>query len=518
MLAVAVGAVVFSLLSVRASSSFSSNIIANARRTIFSKVNGLSFEQFSQIGTGSLITRITEDVSWVEEVLTQAPYMFVAAPITFIGGIILSFRGDWLIPLIILGVSAVVLFVSVIVTTRLGKYWELGDKLSDEQNRAMRERLSGIRVVRAFDKEAYEHKRVATATTRMNNCFVHNNIISGLISPLVSLALNLTTVVVIYIGAIRLQNSDTLRAGDIVATIQYIALIVNAVLILSWGISMIPEAKVSLDRIGNILDFENPHEESIANDGKRQLDGSIQFDHVDFAYENAQANALTDISFDIQSGDIVGIIGGTGSGKSTLVKLIMDFYATTGGTRIFDGINYNELAPSQVRDNVSIALQKATIFEGTIAENIKLGNAEATDEQIKKVLEVSQMADFVSSQAEGINYKLTQAGNNISGGQKQRINIARAIIKNASVYIFDDSFSALDFLTESNLRKALNKYLDGKTQIVITQRAATAMRCDKVYVLDRGKVVGFGTHEQLLKDCPTYREIYQSQLGGGINE
>ncbi len=515
MLAVAICAVVFSLLSVRTSTSFSANIIADTRRTIFNKVNSLSFEQFSKIGTGSLITRITDDVSWVEDVLSQAPYMFVAAPITFVGGIALSFRGDWLIPLIMLGVSVVVLSFSIIVTMKLDKYWELGDQLSDEQNRAMRERLSGIRVVRAFDKESYEHQRVAKATTKMNNCFVHNNIISGIISPIVSLALNITTVVIIYIGAIRLQNSDTLLAGDIIATIQYIALIVNAVLILSWGVSMIPPVKVSLGRISEILDLENTHEEAVKNTEKQKLQGTIRFENVNFAYENAQANALTDISLDIHNGDIIGIIGGTGSGKSTLIKLIMDFYAATDGKRFFDGVDYDRLAPSQVRDNISIALQKATIFEGTIAENIRMGNANATDEQVQKVLEVSQMAEFVALQDEKTNYKLTQAGNNISGGQKQRINIARAIVKDASVYIFDDSFSALDFLTESNLRKALNKYLDGKTQIVVTQRAATAMRCDKVYVLDGGHIVGFGTHEELIQTCPTYKEIYQSQLGGG---
>ena len=406
------------------------------------------------------------------------------------------------------------LLITSAICGTLEKHWQRGDEYTDVQNRVIRERLSGIRVVRAFDKEAHEHKRAVKATSEMCNSFVKANTVSGIVSPIASLFLNGATVAIIYVGAVRLQAVQTLKAGNILATIQYIALIANAVLMLSWTISFIPHIKVSLKRISAILDSPTCQESSSGE----ELTGDVKFCNVDFAYSNASNNALSNISVDINNGDIVGIIGGTGSGKSTLVKLLLDFYSVSGGQRLLGGKDYADMSPATVRDNVAVALQKSMIFEGTVRENVKMGNRDATDEQVNQVLEIAQMTEFIQSREEGLDYKLTQAGNNISGGQKQRINIARTILKPASVYIFDDSFSALDYLTEANLRKKLNKYLQGKTQIIITQRAATAMRCDKVYVLDCGKVVGEGTHKELLLTCKTYKEIYDSQMGGDTVE
>lgn len=515
MVALAIGALTFALVTNAISSKFSSRLAVDIRKVVFNKVNSLSFEQFSELGTGSLITRTTDDVSWIEDTIAQLPYVLISAPIMFVGGVALSFKGDWVLPLILLGVSIVVLVVATLITTSLDKYWQRGEEFTDVQNRVVRERLSGIRVVRAFDKEEYEHNRAKVATSEMCNSFVTANTVSGLISPIASLLLNIATVAIIYVGAIRLQKIETLKAGDILATIQYIALIANAVMILSWTISFIPRIRVSLKRVGAILDMRNPREELSTGE---QLCGDVKFDNVSFAYGNSSTNAIEGVSIDIHQGEIVGVIGGTGSGKTTLVKLLMDLYQCKDGIRAFGGKDYGTLTPATIRDNVAIALQKSMIFEGTIADNVKMGNKDATDEEVHEVLQIAQMKEFVDGKEEGINYKLTQAGNNVSGGQKQRINIARTILKPASVYIFDDSFSALDYLTEAKLRKALNKYLDGKTQIIITQRAATAMRCDKVYVLDNGRVVGVGTHKQLLDSCATYKEIYQSQMGGGINE
>lgn len=515
MIALAIGALTFALIINAISSKFSARLAVDIRKEVFNKVNSLSFEQFSELGTGSLITRTIDDVSWIEDTIAQLPYVLISAPIMFIGGVLLSFKGDWVLPLILLGVSLVVLVVATLITTSLDKHWQRGEEYTDVQNRVVRERLSGIRVVRAFDKEQYEHNRAKVATSEMCNSFVTANTVSGLISPIASLLLNAATVAIIYVGAIRLQKVETLKAGDILATIQYIALIANAVMILSWTISFIPRIRVSLKRVGAILDMQNPREELSTGE---QLCGDIKFDNVSFAYGNSSTNSIDGVSIDIRQGEIVGVIGGTGSGKTTLIKLLMDFYPCADGTRSFGGKDYETLTPATIRDNVAIALQKSMIFEGTIADNVKMGNRDATDEQVNEVLQIAQMNDFVDSKEEGVNYKLTQAGNNVSGGQKQRINIARTILKPASVYIFDDSFSALDYLTEAKLRKALNKYLDGKTQIIITQRAATAMRCDKVYVLDNGRIVGVGTHKQLLESCATYKEIYQSQMGGDINE
>ena len=515
MVALAIGALICAIVTSRISSNFSASVAVDIRKQVFNKVNALSFEQFSELGTGSLITRTTDDVGWIEETVSQLPYVLIATPIMFIGGVVLSFRGDFVLPLILLGVSVVVLVISTLITGTLEKHWQRGEEYTDVQNRVVRERLSGIRVVRAFDKEEYEHQRASRATSEMCNSFVTANTVSGLVSPIASLLLNIATVAIICVGAVRLQRVSTLKAGDILATIQYIALIANAVLILSWTISFIPHIKVSLKRIGAILELQNAREDVSLG---VNLDGDVSFDKVSFAYGNAKVNSLTDVSIDVKQGEIVGIIGGTGSGKTTLVKLLMDFYPVSSGERVFGGKNYDELTPATVRDNTAIALQKSMIFEGTIADNVRMGNKNATDEEVRKALEIAQILDFVDSKEEGLNYKLTQSGNNISGGQKQRINIARTILKPASVYIFDDSFSALDYLTEANLRKALNQYLKNKTQIIVTQRAATAMRCDKVYVMDNGKVVGVGTHKQLLNSCPTYKGIYLSQMGGDINE
>ncbi len=513
-LALAVGAFACALITNRVSSNFSSKIAVNMRKDVFNKVNELTFEQFAEIGTGSLLTRTTDDIGWMEETISQVPYVLISCPILFIGGIVMSFKGDWVLPLILLGVSVVVLLITSAICGTLEKHWQRGDDYTDVQNRVIRERLSGIRVVRAFDKEAHEHKRAVKATSEMCNSFVKANTVSGIVSPIASLFLNGATVAIIYVGAVRLQAVQTLKAGNILATIQYIALIANAVLMLSWTISFIPHIKVSLKRISAILDSPTCQESSSGE----ELTGDVKFCNVDFAYSNASNNALSNISVDINNGDIVGIIGGTGSGKSTLVKLLLDFYSVSGGQRLLGGKDYADMSPATVRDNVAVALQKSMIFEGTVRENVKMGNRDATDEQVNQVLEIAQMTEFIQSREEGLDYKLTQAGNNISGGQKQRINIARTILKPASVYIFDDSFSALDYLTEANLRKKLNKYLQGKTQIIITQRAATAMRCDKVYVLDCGKVVGEGTHKELLLTCKTYKEIYDSQMGGDTVE
>ncbi|MCM1533311.1 MAG: ABC transporter ATP-binding protein/permease [Corallococcus sp.] len=515
MIALAATALICALTTNRVSSNFSSKIAVSMRKEVFNKVNTLTFEQFSAIGTGSLITRTTEDIGWMEDTISQIPYVMITCPIMFIGGIALSFKGDWVLPLILLGVSLIVLLITTLITSSLEKYWQRGDELTDVQNRMVRERLSGIRVVRAFDKDAHEHKRTARATSEMCNSFVRANTVSGLVSPIASLFLNVTTAAVIYVGAIRLQNVETLRAGDILATIQYIALIANAVLTLSWTISFVPHIKVSMRRIFAVLDTNNDETDVGAAE---TLDGDVVFDKVCFAYPDSQNNVLKDVSLDITSGEIVGIIGGTGSGKSTLIKLILDFYSTNGGTRRLGGRDYSELAPSTVRDNVSIALQKSMIFEGTIADNVRMGNKDASNEQVYEALRIAQMEEFVNSKEEKLEFKLAQSGSNISGGQKQRINIARAVLKSANLYIFDDSFSALDYLTEANLRRELNKYLKNKTQIIVTQRAATAMRCDKVYVMDNGEIVGCGPHKQLLESCSTYREIYDSQMGGNGNE
>lgn len=489
-------------------------VICNMRNDVFNKVNSLSFEQFSEIGTGSLITRVTDDIGWLEEVISFLPYVFIMVPVLFLGGVILTAIGDWVLALILLAVSPIILILMALITKGMAKRWDRAQEYSDIQNKIIRERLSGIRVIRAFNKDSFEHQRAKEATKVMSKNFVKNNTISGLINPLTVFLLNLVTVAIIYVGAIRLQNDPMLEGGNILGAIQYIALIGNAIFLLAWTVAFMPHVKVSMRRVSEVMDLEIAEEQKSSGE---KLSGSLEFNNVNFAYPKAQKNALENINFKVAEGEIVGIIGGTGSGKTTLTKLIMNFYSDVEGECLVGGKNYNDFAPATIRDNIAIALQKSMIFEGTVLENIKMGNKDATLEEVNKVVEIAQLEDFLKDHEEGLEYKLNQSGSNLSGGQKQRINIARAILKPANIYIFDDSFSALDFLTEKNLRLALNKHLEGKTQLIITQRAATAMRCDKVFVMDRGEIVGFGTHKELLKSCGVYKEIYDSQLGGDKN-
>ncbi len=478
---------------------------------VFRKINSLTFEEYSSIGTSSLLTRSTEDVFAMTDASNMFTYLLATMPILFIGGTVLAFMSDWLLALVLVAMTPLVLLIVWLVTRKMGKLWEQSDLFIDMQNKVVRERLSGIRVIRAFDKEGHEHGRVAYATEEMAKNIIRANVLSGIINPLSILLLNLATVAMLYIGSLRLQVEPLLKAGDIIATIQYVALIMNGLLILSWTIAWFPHLKVSARRVGEVLSLKGLS--ATAASGER-LSGDIRFSGVSFCYPGAETPAVRDLDIDIRDGEIVAIIGGTGSGKTTVVKLLMNFYEATQGSISLGGKPYAALTRETVRDNVSIALQKSMIFEGTIAENIRMGDKDASDARIREVAGIAQILDFVEQQEGAFAYRLSQSGANISGGQKQRIHIARALCKPASVYVFDDSFSALDFLTESRLRKELNRYLDGKTQVVITQRAATAMRCDRVYVMDKGQIVGCGTHDELMASCAIYQEIYASQLGG----
>ncbi|HBJ18189.1 MAG TPA: multidrug ABC transporter ATP-binding protein, partial [Clostridiales bacterium] len=339
---------------------------------------------------------------------------------------------------------------------------------------------------------------------------IRANVRGGYLDDAVTLILNLATVLILIVGARRMETSSVLRAGDVIAVIQYVALIMNAVLMLSWTIAWLPHLRVSVRRIGEVLDL--PSEESAASE-HATLSGDLVLSDVTFSYPGGEAPVLSDISFSVPRGEVVALIGGTGSGKSTLVKLLLDFYTPEEGSITFGGTDYRTLPRAAVRNNFSVALQKSMIFEGSVRDNVRMGNEKADDEEILRALDIAEMSPFLAMHEEGLDYRLAGAGTNISGGQKQRINIARALTKPAEVYIFDDSFSALDYLTESRLRQKLNRALEGKTQIVVTQRAATAMRCDRIFVLDGGRLVGAGRHEELLDSCTVYREIYDSQLG-----
>ena len=510
MLALAVGMLVSGLFSTKLNSKIASGFTADLQRGVFNKINSLTFEEFETIGTSSLLTRSTDDIFSLQEAATAIVYAIVTVPVLFFGGTVLAFLSDWLLALVLLILAPLVLLIVWFVTRNIGSLWLNADKYIDLQNKIVRERLGGIRVIRSFDKENFEHERAADATREMAKNIIRSNVLTGMINPLSLLLLNLSTVAMLYIGAVRLQTEPMLRAGDVIATIQYVALIMNGLLVLSWTIAFMPHIKVCVKRISEVLSLSGVEAGAAEN---LRLDGEIEFKDVSFRYENADAPALSHINLRIQNGQVAAVIGGTGSGKSTLAKLLLRFHEPTGGKILLGGRDCAGLARETVRDNISIALQKPGIFQGTIAENLRMGSPEATAEEMERACEIAQILDFVRGNEKGFDYELTQAGANISGGQKQRVSIARTILKDACAYVFDDSFSALDYLTESKLRRALNARLRGKTQLIITQRAATAMRCDVIYVLDRGQLVGSGTHAELMETCAIYREIYVSQLG-----
>ena len=510
MLAIAVVSFILALFGKKLNAVVSNSLAMDMRNDVFEKINSLTFEEFSSIGTSSLLTRANEDVFNLQDVANSFVYAVINIPVMLFGGVILSLLKDFTLALVLLSVIPIVAFIVFFLVRKMGTLWETSDKYCDKQNKLVRERLSGIRVIRAFDKEKYEHGRISEATDVMADNMIKANVLSSFISPISMLLLNFVTVAVLYVGAIRMQNPAILKAGDVIAIIQYVGIASNGLLAAVWTFAWLPHLKVSAKRVNEVLSLKGVPESE--NEGKR-ISGDIEIEGVSFTYPNAKLPALTGVNMSIKEGETVAIIGGTGSGKTTLIKLLTGFYEPTTGAIRFGGYNYSTLTPEDIRSNISVALQKSMIFEGTIKDNVTMSVTNASDEEVFHALKTARMADFVNSHKEGLYYGLSQSGANLSGGQKQRINIARTIFKKSSVYIFDDSFSALDFLTESKLRRAMGVELKGKTQIIITQRISTAIRSDKIFVMADGKVVGEGKHEELINTCDIYKEIYASQMG-----
>lgn len=511
MLAVSAVALIAAIISGRLNASLSNSVARDLRNDLFGKVNALTFEEFSSIGTSSLLTRATEDVFQLQEaggIVTSA----ISVPLLLLGGIVASFTADVTLAVILLCVVPIVCVIVFMLVRKMGKLWENADKYCDIQNHIVRERLYGIRVIRAFEKEDYEHARLTDATDKMAYNLVKSNLFSGLITPICSCLLSLAAVALTVVGYIRATAPETIvGAGDVFAVVQYVALISSALMTTFWTLAWLPHLKVCAKRVGEVLNLKGIEK---SDEPPKKLSGDLSLKDVSFRYPGAREYSLKNINMTFPEGKTIAVIGGTGSGKSTLIKFLLDFYPVTDGDISFGNENYSSLGGSDVRANVACAMQKSMIFEGTIRDNVKIAREDATDEEVLSAIEDAQLLDFVKSQKDGLDYFLSQSGANLSGGQKQRVNIARTILKSASVYIFDDSFSALDLLTEKNLRAALNRRLKGKTQIIITQRVSTARKCDYIYVLDDGKLVGGGNHEFLIENCKTYGEIYLSQTGG----
>ena len=494
------------------SSGVVAGFCADLRLGVFRKVNTMRFEDISRMGSSALLTRSTHDVgtlSWVASMLSGS---IITIPVLFIGGVVLALGKDAVLSLVLLLFIPLVFAVVVNVGKKIEPLWETSDKYMDKQNDIVRERLHGIRVIRAFNSEAREHKRIEDATQVMAENIIRANVSMGVISPLTIALMNMAVVLIVYLGGFRMERGiSSASGGDIFAVIQYITLIMNGVVMAAFSIVMYPHAKVAAKRIGEVLEVESPAE---PEEEALQFSGDIRLENLSFGYEGAAENAVSNINLHIEPGQQVAVIGGTGSGKSTLVQLLMGFRRPSDGHIYFDGRDSMSISPKTIRANISCVLQKAAIYSGTIRKNIAMGKPGATEEELLAAAEIAQMGEYLASLPDGLDHELTQAGKNLSGGQKQRVCIARAVLKNAPIYIFDDSFSALDFLTEARLRRALAERTQGKTRIVITQRVSSAMSCDCIFVMDKGCLVDAGSHQELLERCKIYQEIYVSQTGG----
>ncbi len=512
MLAVALVSLVTVILGYRLTTRITTSFTRDLRSAIFRKVHTMTFEEMGKIGTGGLVTRSTHDagtLAWLASMLSGSIFII---PLLFIGGVALCFSKDVTLSLIMLAMVPLVIVVVVLLGKKITPRWELSDKYCDRQSDIVRERVRGIRVIRAFNREPREHERIAEATHVMAENIIKANITMALTVPMTTFVLHVAVLLIVLVGGIRIETGSDLTPGDIFAVIQYVELVLNALISASFAIIMFPHARVAARRINEVMDAEGTAD--LIPDEDLHFTGKIDFEDATFQYQGADQAALSHITLHINPGDKISVIGGTGSGKSTIVSLLLSFRQPTEGRVLFDGRDAKTISRKTIRRNISCALQKSMIYSGTIRENVQMGRINATEDELREALDIAQLTDFIAEQKDGMDYTLEQSGANLSGGQKQRLAIARCIVKDAPIYIFDDSFSALDFLTEAKLRTRLNSRFAGRTQIVITQRVTSAMNSDCIFVLDEGKLVGAGKHAELMENCRIYREIFASQTGG----
>ncbi len=483
----------------------------NLRRKLFVKVEGFSLHEFDQIGTASLITRTTNDITQVQNFMMMFMRIVLQAPIMAIGGIFMAVsKNAGLSVIIFLSITVLVTVVLVIASKAMPLSKSMQKKL-DAINRVLREKLTGIRVIRAFNTDEHEIKRFDKANIDFSKTSLKMQRIMSSTIPTVMFIMNATTIAIVAVGS-KWVAQGTLLDGDIVAVIQYVMQIMISLTMLSMIFVMMPRATASADRINEVMNMQL----SIKNPEKpvesSKLKGYVEFKNVSFRFNHAEEPALSNISFSAKPGETTAIIGSTGSGKTTLVNLIPRLYDATEGQVLVDGIDVREYNQSVLRDKIGYVPQKAVLFTGSIAENIRYGNDNADNEEIKKAAEIAQAWEFISDKPLKLDEHIAQGGTNVSGGQKQRLAIARAIVKKPEIYIFDDSFSALDFKTDVQLRKSLKPETKEATVIIVAQRVSTIMDADRILVLDEGRIVGEGTHQELLQNCDVYKEIVSSQL------
>jgi ATP-binding cassette subfamily B multidrug efflux pump len=511
MLAVSLLQIACSLVAVYFGARTAMSFGRDLRGAIFRRVNEFSAREVAHFGAPSLITRNTNDVQQVQMLVVMTCTMMIAAPIMCIGGIIMALRQDlglsWL-----LGVSVPVLAVALgLIIRRMVPQFRLMQTRIDKVNGVLREQISGIRVVRAFVREPVEAKRFGAANLALTTTALRAGRLMALIFPTVFLVLNVSSVAVLWFGASRVA-SGAMQIGSLTAFLAYLMQILMSVMMATFMLMMVPRATVCAERIGEVLATESSVTPPAHPVSTVTLRGEVEFRAARFQYPGAAAPVLSDITLRARRGQTTAIIGSTGSGKTTLISLIPRLFDVTGGAVLVDGVDVRELAPDLLGRLIGIVPQTPYLFSGTIASNLRYGNPEATDEQLWQALEVAQARDFVEAMPDGLNAGIAQGGTNVSGGQRQRIAIARALVRQPEIYLFDDSFSALDLGTDARLRAALRPATRDAAVIIVGQRISTIADADCIVVLDAGVMVGMGTHDELLETCPTYVEIVESQL------
>lgn len=501
------------------------------RGRVFDRVAHFSVHQFEEFSTASLITRTTNDTTQVQQVLLMLLSMAISAPMMAIGGVTLSLSQDARLARVLIAVIPILAVVFFLIMWKAVPLYQQMQIKIDRLNLVLDEGLSGVRVIRAFDRGAEQSRRFATANEAVTSNAIHVNRLVALLMPAMFFMMNLTSVLILWFGAVRI-DAGAMHVGAMMASLQYAIQILFAVFMVTAVFVMLPRAAASAERINAVLDVVPDVVDPLnvgsgvnvasafsrtenGESGFSRTIGRVEFQNVTFQYPGAQEPAVSDVSFTALPGEVTAIIGGTGSGKSTLAGLIPRFYDVNAGRLLVDGVDVREMRQAGLRARIGYVPQKAVLFTGTVASNIRFGHDEATDDEMRHAASVAQAAEFIDQMKDGYDSPVSQGGINLSGGQKQRLAIARALSRRAPIYVFDDSFSALDFTTDARLRAALKADLTGATVVIVSQRIGTVMHADRIVVLDDGRVVGQGTHAELLETCEVYRQIAESQASLG---